>query len=371
MNNCFSFDLQSREGRARAGIFATPHGDLNTPLFAPVGTQATVKSVTSAQLEELNASLVLANTYHLYLRPGDELVAHMGGLHRFMHWDRPILSDSGGYQIFSLGTLRKISEEGATFQSHLDGSLHSLTPEKVMEIQTVLGTDIAMVLDECVPYPSPYDYVKTSIALTTRWAKRCLEARQETGPALFAIVQGGTYRDLREESAEALLGMNFQGYAIGGLSVGEPKESMLEVLTWTPPLLPERSPRYLMGVGTPGDILDAVMLGVDLFDCVLPTRNARNGTLFTSRGKISIKQAQYAEDGRPLDETCGCPTCRHYSRAYLRHLYLSKEILSSRLNTTHNLYYYMDFMRQLREAIRKDRLQDFCKAYRSTEIVNP
>jgi queuine tRNA-ribosyltransferase len=368
----FRFEILQKDvsSRARLGRIETNHGSVSTPAFLPVGTQGTVKSLTPEDLIELGTEAVLANTYHLYLRPGHETIGRLGGLHRFMHWDRPILSDSGGYQIFSLGSLRKISEEGATFQSHLDGSLHSLTPEKVMEIQTVLGTDIAMVLDECVPYPSPYDYVKTSISLTTRWAKRCLDARQETGPALFAIVQGGTYRDLREESAEALLEMNFQGYAIGGLSVGEPKESMLEVLNWTTPLLPERSPRYLMGVGTPGDILDAVTLGVDLFDCVLPTRNARNGTLFTSTGKISIKQAQYAEDGRPLDETCGCPTCRHYSRAYLRHLYLAKEILSSRLNTTHNLYYYMDFMRQVKEAIRKDRFQEFCKAYRSTEILH-
>jgi queuine tRNA-ribosyltransferase len=368
----FRFEVLQKDAssRARRGRIETEHGPVSTPAFLPVGTQGTVKSLTPEDLVELGAEGILANTYHLYLRPGHETIGRLGGLHRFMHWDRPILSDSGGYQIFSLGALRKISEDGATFQSHLDGSLHSLTPEKVMEIQTVLGTDIAMVLDECVPYPSPHDYVKTSIALTTRWAKRCLEAKKETGPALFAIVQGGTYRDLREESARALLEMNFQGYAIGGLSVGEPKESMLEVLNWTAPLLPENSPRYLMGVGTPGDILDAVMLGVDLFDCVLPTRNARNGTLFTSTGKISIKQAQYAEDGRPLDETCGCSTCRHYSRAYLRHLYLSKEILSSRLNTTHNLYYYMDFMRQLREAIRKDRLQDFCNAYRSTEILH-
>ena len=367
----FHFQVLKKDAssRARLGRIETNHGSISTPAFLPVGTQGTVKSLTPEDLIELGTEAILANTYHLYLRPGHETIGRLGGLHRFIHWDRPILSDSGGFQIFSLGALRKISEEGATFQSHLDGSLHSLTPERVMEIQTVLGTDIAMVLDECVPYPSSYEYVKTSISLTARWARRCLEAKQETGPALFGIVQGGTYQDLREESAKTLLEMNFQGYAIGGLSVGEPKEAMLDVLNWTTPLLPENAPRYLMGVGTPEDILDAVMLGVDFFDCVLPTRNARNGTLFTTTGKISIKQAQYAEDGRPLDETCGCTTCRHYSRAYLRHLYLAKEILSSRLNTTHNLYYYMDFMKQVKEAIREGCFLDFYKTHHPSQIA--
>jgi queuine tRNA-ribosyltransferase len=286
----------------------------------------------------------------------------LGGLHNFIHWERPILTDSGGFQIFSLESLRKVSEEGVTFQSHLDGSSHFFTPEKVMEIQRVLGSDIAMVLDECVPYPSPYEYVKASMERTNRWAKRCLQMRQENDPALFAIVQGGVHRDLREKSAQTLVEMGFQGYAMGGLSVGEPKSMMLDVLEWTTSLLPEKTPRYLMGVGTPEDIIDAVMLGVDFFDCVLPTRNARNGTLFTSSGKLSIKQAQYAEDRRPVDETCACYTCRHYSRAYLRHLYLSKEILSSRLNTIHNLFYYIDLLVKIREAIHEGRLLDF---YRS------
>ena len=368
----FRFEIIKKEtsSRARLGRIETDHGTISTPAFLPVGTQGTVKSLTPEDLIELGTEAILANTYHLYLRPGHETIGRLGGLHRFIHWDRPILSDSGGFQIFSLSALRKISEEGVRFQSHLDGSTHFLSPEKVMEIQTVLGTDIAMVLDECVPYPSPYEYMKRSISLTTRWARRCLEAKQETGPALFGIVQGGTYQDLREESAKALLEMNFQGYAIGGLSVGEPRNEMLDVLNWTTPLLPERAPRYLMGVGTPEDILDAVMLGVDLFDCVLPTRNARNGTLFTTAGKISIKQAQYAEDGRALDETCGCYTCRHYSRAYLRHLYLAKEILSSRLNTTHNLYYYMFFMKQMREAIREGRFLDFYKAHPPLNIAD-
>ena len=261
-----------------------------------MGTQGTVKSLTPEELVEIGVEAILGNTYHLYLRPGHETIGRLGGLHTFIHWERPILTDSGGFQIFSLGSLRKISEEGVTFQSHLDGSSHFLTPEKVMEIQRILGSDIAMVLDECVPYPSPYEYVKASMERTSRWAKRCLQVRRESDPALFAIVQGGVYRDLREKSAQTLVEMGFQGYAIGGLSVGEPKSMMLDVLEWTTPLLPENAPRYLMGVGTPEDILDAVMLGVDFFDCVLPTRNARNGTLFTSSGKISIKQAQYAED---------------------------------------------------------------------------
>jgi queuine tRNA-ribosyltransferase len=287
----------------------------------------------------------------------------LGGLHTFIHWERPILTDSGGYQIFSLAKLRKISEEGVTFQSHIDGSLHFLTPEKVMEIQRVLGSDIAMVLDECMPYPSSYDDVKASTSLTLRWAKRSLEQRQETDPALFGIIQGGMYRDLREEGAQALVKMDFQGYAIGGVSVGEPKSLMRSVLDWTTPFLPEHAPRYLMGVGTSEDILDAVMMGIDLFDCVLPTRNARNGMLFTSIGKMSIKQAQYAEDERPVDESCACYTCRHYSRAYLRHLYLANEILSSRLNTIHNIYYYMNFIKGIQEAIREGRLLDFQKTH--------
>jgi queuine tRNA-ribosyltransferase len=309
---------------------------------------------------------ILGNTYHLYLRPGHETIGRLGGLHRFIHWERPILTDSGGYQIFSLGHLRKISEDGVTFQSHLDGSLHFLSPHRVIEIQRALGSDIAMVLDECVPYPSAYEYVKSSTQRTTRWAERCLRAKREEDPALFAIVQGGMYRDLRKESARDLVGMDFQGFAVGGLSVGEPKSVMLQVLEETLPLLPERAPRYLMGVGTPEDILEAVMLGVDFFDCVLPTRNARNGTLFTSAGKISIKQARYSEDKGPIDEACACYTCRHYSRAYLRHLYMAKEILSSRLNTIHNIFYYMNFMAKIREAIQKGmllRLYEDCKSH--------
>ena len=357
----FQFQVQTKDvgSGARLGRIETGHGSFTTPAFLPVGTQGTVKSLTPEDLQEIGIEALLGNTYHLYLRPGHEIIGRLGGLHKFMHWERPILTDSGGYQIFSLGALRKISEEGAAFRSHLDGSFRCLTPEKAVEIQRTLGSDIAMVLDECVPYPSPYDYVKTSSSLTTRWARRCLEASQETGPALFAIVQGGTYRDLREESARNLVEMGFHGYAIGGLSVGEPKSVMMEVLGWTAPLIPEESPRYLMGVGTPEDILEGVRLGIDLFDCVLPTRNARNGTLFTAKGKMSIKQARYAEDEKPVEEGCACYTCRHYSRAYLRHLYVANEILSSRLNTIHNLFFYRSWMGKIRTALMEGRFSEF------------
>jgi len=364
-NMAFRFEIIKKDpsSQARLGRIQTSHGSFLTPTFLPVGTQGTVKSLTPEDLVENGVEVLLCNTYHLYLRPGYEIIGRLGGLHRFIHWDKPILTDSGGYQVFSLSSLRKLSEEGVTFQSHIDGSFHSLTPEKVVEIQRVLGSDIAMVLDECIPYPSDYKYVKASIGLTTRWAERSLKARQKSDPPLFAVVQGGTYPDLREESAMALVKMGFQGYAIGGLSVGEPKALMMEVLRWTLPILPESHPRYLMGVGTPQDILDGVLFGIDLFDCVLPTRNARNGVLFTSKGKISIKQSKYAEDEKPIDEGCFCYTCRHYSRAYLRHLYLSKEILSSRLNTIHNLYYYMSLIKNIKEAIQEDRLTEFYKTH--------
>ena len=361
----FRFEIiqEQLSSKARLGRVETDHGSLSTPAFLPVGTQGTVKSVTPEELAEIGVEAILGNTYHLYLRPGHETIRKLGGLHTFIHWERPILTDSGGYQVFSLADHRKISEEGVNFHSHLDGSLHFLGPEMAMQIQRSLGSDIAVVLDECIPYPSPYEYAKASTSLTTRWAKRCLQVREENDPAFFAVVQGGMYRDLREESAQSLVELGFQGYAIGGLSVGEPKSTMLDVLEWTTPFLPRNAPRYLMGVGTPEDILRGVMLGIDLFDCVLPTRNARNGMLFTSSGKVSIKQAQYAEDGAPVDEACGCYTCRHYSRAYLRHLYLAKEILSSRLNTIHNLYYYTHFLKKIRDAIQEDRLLDFYKTH--------
>jgi queuine tRNA-ribosyltransferase len=357
----FRFEIQTKDpcSGARLGKITTGHGPFTTPAFLPVGTRGTVKALTPEDLQEIGVEAILGNTYHLYLRPGHEIIGRLGGLHQFMHWEKPILTDSGGYQIFSLGDLRKVSEEGATFRSHLDGSIHCLTPEKAVEIQRTLGSDIAMVLDECVPYPSPYEYVKSSASLTTRWAERCLKAARKAGSALFAIVQGGAYRDLREESARSLVEMGFHGYAIGGLSVGEPKSVMMEVLGWTAPLLPEETPRYLMGVGTPADILDAVRAGIDLFDCVLPTRNARNGTLFTAKGKISIKQARYAEDEKPVEEGCTCYTCRHYSRAYLRHLYMANEILSSRLNTIHNLFFYMNWMEKIQAALMEEKFSEF------------
>jgi queuine tRNA-ribosyltransferase len=369
----FHFEIIKKDSfsKARLGRVETDHGSFTTPAFLPVGTQGSVKSLTPEELVEIGVEAILGNTYHLYLRPGHETIGRLGGLHAFIHWERPILTDSGGFQIFSLGSLRKVSEEGVTFQSHLDGSSHFLPPERVMEIQRALGTDIAMVLDECVPYPSPYEYVKASAEQTGRWAKRCLQVKREKDPALFAIVQGGVHRDLREKSAQTLVEMGFQGYAIGGLSVGEPKSMMLDVLEWTIPFLPENTPRYLMGVGTPEDMIHAVILGVDFFDCVLPTRNARNGTLFTSSGKISIKQAQYAEDPGPVDDSCACYTCRNYSRAYLRHLYLSKEILSSRLNTIHNLYYYINLFRKIKEAIQENRLLDFYKSHTSPHELEP
>jgi queuine tRNA-ribosyltransferase len=359
----FQFEILKNDGssKARLGRMVTGHGIVTTPAFFPVGTQGTVKSLTPEELMEAGVEGILGNTYHLYLKPGHETIGRLGGLHRFIHWERPILTDSGGYQIFSLARLRKITAEGVTFQSHIDGSEHFLTPEKVMEIQKALGSDIAMVLDECVPYPSSHEYAQASSRLTTRWAERCLNVKRDENAALFGIVQGGMYRDLREESARDLTRLNFQGYAIGGLSVGEPKPMMQDVLEWTAPILPNSKPRYLMGVGTPEDILHAVMHGVDLFDCVLPTRNARNGMLFTSKGKISIKQAQYAEDPRPVDEACHCYACKSYSRAYLRHLYLANEILSSRLNTIHNIYYYIDWMKRIRAAIEKGNLIEFYK----------
>lgn len=352
----FKIIKKDPSSEARLGIIETDHGSIWTPAFLPVGTQGTIKSLTPEELIDLGVEGILGNAYHLYLRPGHEVIGKLGGLHRFIHWDRPILTDSGGFQIFSLAKLRKISEEGVFFQSHIDGSEHFLSPEKVIEIQKVLGSDIAMTLDECIPYPSSYDYVKSSVGLTSRWAERCFRAWGGNPSALFGIIQGGIYRDLREECAKRLTDLDFQGYAIGGLSVGEPKSLRQEVLKWTLPLLPEHKPRYLMGIGTPEDIYQATLLGIDLFDCVIPTRNARNGLLYTSSGKISIKQARYAEDPLPPDESCPCYTCRNYSRAYLRHLYLSNEILSSRLNTIHNIYYYINLMKTIRVAIQEDRL---------------
>jgi queuine tRNA-ribosyltransferase len=337
----------------------TLRGVVETPIFMPVGTQATVKAMTPEELRQVGASIILANTYHLFIRPGHELIGRRGGLHRFMHWDGPILTDSGGFQVFSLGDLRKISEEGVTFQSHLDGSRHVITPERAIAIQETLGADIMMCFDECPPYPAERSYVDASTARTGRWARRCKEARTREDLALFGIVQGGMHRDLRERSADEMRSIGFDGYALGGLSVGEEPALRHEVIGWSAPLLPADQPRYVMGIGTPEDLVEAVNAGVDMFDCVMPTRNARNGMLFTSFGRLNIKGAAYAEDDGPVDPACDCYVCRNYSRAYLRHLFRSGEILASRLNTWHNLHYYLSLMAQMRQAIAGDRFGQF------------
>ncbi len=341
------------------GLISTAHGDVHTPAFMPVGTQATVKSLTPEDLIELGVEIILGNTYHLYLRPGHETIRELGGLHRFMHWDRPILTDSGGYQIFSLGELVTVQEDGITFKSHIDGSKHTLSPEKVIKIQESLGSDIMMCLDECTAYPATREETLDSLKLTSQWARRCREVKSTPEQFLLGIVQGGMYLDLRDQSVMDLIELDFDGYAIGGLSVGEDKGTTLNVIAHTTPILPDEKPRYLMGVGTPDDILSAVQLGIDLFDCVLPTRNARNGLLFTRLGKMAIKNAKYAKDPRPVDEECRCYTCRHYSRAYLRHLFMAREILSYRLNTIHNLFYYMELMSRIRESILDHRFKTF------------
>ncbi|MCH4888311.1 tRNA guanosine(34) transglycosylase Tgt [Acidaminobacter sp. JC074] len=351
---------ECKQSGARLGRLHTPRGIINTPIFMPVGTAATVKAMTPEELKDMNAEIILSNTYHLYLRPGHELIEKAGGLHKFMNWDRPILTDSGGFQVFSLGDLRKITEEGVEFRSHIDGSKHFLSPEKATEIQNALGSDIMMAFDECAPYPADYDYVKKSLERTTRWAKRCKDAHKNPDrQALFGIVQGGMYKDLREQSVKELLELDFPGYSVGGLSVGEPKDLMNEVLDYTVPLLPKDKPRYLMGVGSPDALIDGVIRGIDMFDCVLPTRIARNGTAMTSQGKVVIKNAKHIEDFTPLDPDCDCYTCRNYTKAYLRHLFKSGEILSSRLLTTHNLYFLINLMKDVRQAIMDDRLLDF------------
>ncbi|BCB95261.1 queuine tRNA-ribosyltransferase [Dissulfurispira thermophila] len=360
------FTLKDFDEKARTGLIETGRGQIHTPTFMPVGTQGTVKAMSPDELKEIGAEIILSNTYHLYLRPGHEIIHQLGGLHKFMNWDKPILTDSGGFQIYSLSSLRKITEDGVEFRSHIDGSLHFLSPEKAMEIQVSLGSDIAMAFDECTPYPAEYDYAMKSLTLTTRWARSCkqfLSSLQPSAfshqPFLFGIIQGGMYKDLRKKSLEDLVEIGFDGYAAGGLSVGEPKEEMYDIIEFIAPLMPENRPRYLMGVGDLMDILVAVENGFDMFDCVMPTRNARNGTLFTSRGRISIKRTEFKADADPLDPDCDCYTCRNYSKAYLRHLFLSKEILSMRLNTIHNLYFYLDFFRKMREAINSGTFKEF------------
>ncbi|NVL91176.1 MAG: tRNA guanosine(34) transglycosylase Tgt [Desulfobacterales bacterium] len=363
----FKFEIthRSSESNARLGKIDTPHGRIETPAFIPVGTQATVKSLTPEELCGLGVQIILGNTYHLYLRPGHDVIGKLGGLHRFMHWDRPILTDSGGYQVFSLARLRKISDEGVTFQSHLDGSSHLLTPEKTIEIQEALGSDIMMCLDECTPYPATRAESRSSLELSIDWARRCKESRSAEGSALFGIVQGSMFEDLRARGVEALTNIGFDGYALGGLSVGAPKELMLSLAAFTLPLLPDSLPKYVMGVGYPEDLVELVSLGADMFDCVIPTRNARNGQLFVRTGTLNICNARYQDDNAPVEEGCPCYTCRHYSRAYLRHLFMAKELLACRLNTIHNVHYFMALMSNMREAVRLGRFELFKKEFYS------
>lgn len=356
----FEVIKESQECKARLGKLYTPHGIVETPVFMPVGTQATVKAMTPEEVKALGAQIILANTYHLYLRPGHELIREAGGIHKFMNWNGPILTDSGGFQVFSLGDLRKITEEGVEFRSYIDGSKHFLRPEDSIEIQNCLGSDIIMAFDECTPYPSTWEYTKESMERTGRWAERCKEYHEDWDKqSLFGIVQGGMYKDLREKSAEQITSLNLPGYAIGGLSVGEPKELMYDILEFTTLLLPENKPRYLMGVGSPDYLFESVIRGVDMADCVLPTRIGRNGTVLTSRGKIIIKNGIYKRDFGKLDEECDCYTCTHYSRAYIRHLFNVHEILGARLTTIHNLYFLLKLMENIREAIKQDRLLEY------------
>ncbi len=364
--SAFTFELQARQGRARAGVFHTPHGELLTPVFAPVGTQATVKAITPAQLEDMGTSLVLANTYHLYLRPGDNLIAEMGGLHRFMSWPRPILTDSGGFQVFSLAENRKVDQDGVTFKSHIDGSSQRLTPEKAIAIQENLGADIIMAFDECA---SPHDrqYNQRAMARTHTWAERCLQAKTRTDQALFGIVQGGLFLDLRQESANFIAALDLPGSAIGGLSVGETKAEMHAVLETVDAILPEDRPRYLMGVGTPADLVEGVLRGIDIFDCVLPTRLARHNAAMTAHesGRLNLVNAGFARDQRPIDENCACYTCRNFTRAYLRHLVVAREMLAATLLSIHNLHALIDLTRQIRQAILQGGFDRFAQNFLS------
>lgn len=359
------FSKKNTNEGLRTGVITTPRGLIHTPAFMTVGTQGTVKAMSPDELKEIGAEIILCNTYHLYLRPGHDIIGRLGGLHPFINWSAPILTDSGGFQVFSLSSLRKITEQGVEFRSHLDGSLHFISPEKSMEIQLILGADITMAFDECTPYPADYEYAIKSLMLTTNWAKRCKMFHDNNNnskqQALFGIIQGGMYNDLRMRSLNELIEIGFQGYAVGGLSVGESKEDMYEIIEFIGNKMPDEKPRYLMGVGDLMDMLKAVENGFDMFDCVMPTRNARNGTLFTSMGRVSIKRSEFKDDPSPLDPQCDCYTCRNYSRAYLRHLFLSREILSMRLNTIHNLYFYLNFFRNMREAIDAGRFKYFKK----------
>jgi len=351
---------ECKQSGARLGKLHTPHGVIETPIFMPVGTQATVKSMTPEELHEIGSQIILSNTYHLYMRPGHELIRRAGGLHKFMHWDGPILTDSGGFQVFSLSDLRNITEEGVTFKSHIDGSKHFISPEIAIEIQNALGSDIIMAFDECTPYPVTYEYAEKSLDRTIRWAKRCKDAHKDTdNQALFGIIQGGMFKELREKSVKEMVELDFPGYSIGGLSVGESKDMMYEMLDCTAHLLPQNKPRYLMGVGSPDALFEGVIRGIDMFDCVLQTRIARNGTAMTSEGKVVVRNATYAEDFTPLDHNCDCYVCKNYTRAYLRHLVKANEMLGARLLSYHNLYFSLNLMKNIRQAILEDRLLDF------------
>lgn len=366
----FSFDIHAQQGRARAGVFHTPHGEVLTPIFAPVGTQASVKAITPAQLDEMGANLVLANTYHLYLRPGDALVAEMGGLHSFMNWPRPLLTDSGGFQVFSLADSRKIDDDGVTFKSHIDGSMHRLTPEKAIEIQENLGADIIMAFDECAP---PYDqpYNQRATARTHAWAERCLAAKKRPDQALFGIVQGGVFADLRQQSSEFIASLGFPGHAIGGLSVGETKEEMNAMLEVVDASLPENKPRYLMGVGAPADLVNGVLRGMDIFDCVLPTRLARHNAALTRTRRLNLVNASYARDEHPIGDSCACYTCQHFSRAYLRHLIAAREMLSATLLSIHNLHTLLQLTRDMRQAIMDGKFDQFSAEFFQQLAASP
>ncbi len=359
----FSFEVTATDQKARCGILKTPHGDIETPVFMPVGTQATVKTMSPKDLEEVGASIILSNTYHLMLRPGEKIIQKMGGLHGFMKWPCPILTDSGGFQVFSLANQRVVKEEGVHFQSYVDGEKILLTPERAIEIQEALGADIMMQFDECPPFPSTKQQIQNSLELSLRWATRCKRAKTNSKQALFGIIHGGVFLDLRKNSLERTVETGFDGYALGGLSVGEDQGRMIEVVSEIAPLMPSQKPRYLMGVGTPEDLLECVYHGMDMFDCVMPTKNARNGGLFTSLGAINLANSQYKDDPAPIDPDCTCYTCSHFSRAYLRHLFMTSEVLGARLNTLHNLSFYVSFMRQIRQAIRDQRLEAFRKEF--------
>ncbi|MCM8770519.1 MAG: tRNA guanosine(34) transglycosylase Tgt [Candidatus Omnitrophica bacterium] len=365
MGNNFSILHKDKDSHSRLGELKTLHGSVVTPAFMPVGTQGTVKAISPKELEECGAEMILSNAYHLYLRPGIEIIQKMGGLHQFMCWQRPILTDSGGYQVFSLALLRKVNDEGVEFQSHIDGFKHFLSPETVIEIQEALGSDIMMPLDECVHYPTTKDYAEVAMERTLRWARRSLLKKKENGQLLFGIIQGATYSDLRKESIKKTTELDFDGYSIGGVSVGEPATLREEVIDLVSNALPQEKPRYLMGQGTPCDIIMAVEKGIDLFDCVIPTRYGRNGTAFTSQGKLVVRNAAYSSDSQPLDKNCSCYACKNFSRAYIRHLFNAEEILGLRLVSLHNLYFYLELMRKIRDAIRNNRFLEFKKIFLS------